>query len=964
MAKFKRRFMITLITILFSMVFAVNLGFTFALPDFEKNVASVADGAGSEEFYTYLNDVVVNNSTTASPIAFTKGTVEREINFDYSFSEDTDVAIKYNLKYTSGEDATNVKLNIVNRDDYILDTSLIKGYYDGLASSGTLYYLPTISAGTGNQKVISSVTFYDDNNEISSYYATQSVTLKQINYTTSTVYTAEEFEYTHLDIERYWQINSYISNGNTISVAEYNALSPSEKQAYSINDYKAIEGYTISTGTSGYTSVSANAVVSASNYENYLKAGDNNWKTSYICVTEFDSYSLGQEISSSSYNALSNENKTKFIPQYSCITAYTVTGANTSTITSGREITAEEYNNLFILEQRYFLPKSYTSYENKKLVIEMEVFTKLSASGASDEASTYYTTDHYFKNLKHSQDSTAFDRWVSYKSNQAVSQDTIMFFNAHADFDRGIAYNYDFNYGTDIKSTEYNSDIITTAYTYIKNGSETPKFYSRAGGNQSYAGVGVYYMTTSNKSIKFTVGANWYDPRGKLLNSMPVSNINLKVNSNASELNGVYTYNMTLPAGSYGYIDLLDYIEITTRGNIFNLDGCRVVITSINAEFVSATGSLLTKTEVYAENSTSSSASLYKFGSMGSTNTIDARISIKNDSENPVKPTITLTPKFVAYNGQSGSLYGIAKTKYIEFDGTNNKFNYNSNIWNVVPSSSNGEYHYTFSMKTNYYIAPNSSINLIEGVEIADHNADGWDIGTSGTSLLYADYWFSIDTSNVSSSSASLPNSGTISTNEIISDLQFATISRGESSYIAYQNKTSQTLTSVSLTFSLKDATNVNNSISCSVLNYATNSTSSYSNTITIFYSNINLLPGESVIFAKVTSSNTNPIKLTDYSVSATLGSSTEPSTTYFKRDAISGNYSIINPSEESSTLAITITNFAGGTVSDISVNGESYWTKSSNKYSYDSSIRAGQMINIISDYYNQMLKVQLVQVN
>ena len=429
MARTKKRLIIAFITILLCMVFAVNIGWTFALPDYQKRVKGLAK-AGDSEVYTYLNDVVVNNSTTASPIAFTNGTVEREINFDYSFSENTDIAVKYNLKYTSGEDANNVKLNIVNRDDYILDTTQVspqgKTYYEGLSSSGTLFYLPTIQAGHGSHKLISSVTFYSDSNEISSYYASQAVTLKQISYTLNTVYTDVEFEYTHQDIARYWGINSYTDGENVITVNEYNALTPAEQQSYEINEYIALDGYSLTSGSSGYTSVSANKVITVSNYANYINAGDTNWELSYYCITAFGSYTKGQSINATTYNSLSQSQKNNFIPQHTCKTAYTVKGATTKTYTANQEISASEFNSLFVLEQRNFLPKAHTSYDNKRLIIEIEVYTKLSSDGANAIASDYYTSEHYFKNLQHTSDTTAFTNWLNYKSNQAVSANSLL----------------------------------------------------------------------------------------------------------------------------------------------------------------------------------------------------------------------------------------------------------------------------------------------------------------------------------------------------------------------------------------------------------------------------------------------------------------------------------------------------------------------------------------------------------
>ena len=131
------------------MVFAVNIGYTFAI-EYDYAVSVNSDPQSTGQVGTYLNDVVVNNSTKKIPIAYTSSTVQREINFDYSFSESTDFAVTYELSYEDGTSPSNVILNLIDRDNYIWDQETVlmdnsTTAYNTSSSSGTLYYLQSLN---------------------------------------------------------------------------------------------------------------------------------------------------------------------------------------------------------------------------------------------------------------------------------------------------------------------------------------------------------------------------------------------------------------------------------------------------------------------------------------------------------------------------------------------------------------------------------------------------------------------------------------------------------------------------------------------------------------------------------------------------------------------------------------------------------------------------------------------------
>ncbi len=954
------------------MVFGVSVGTTWALPDYELTVTSkqVDTSVGN---YTYLNDIVVNNSTTLVPISYTSGTVAREISFDYGFSETMDVAIVYKLKYTDGSSVNNVKLNIANRDDYLLDNptvNLLNGVtaYNQQADSGTLYYLKTLT-GQGNQVVFSGVTFAENNNQVATYKAGSAKVLYKSVYAVGDKLTEASFAYTHQDIARYWSVSNYSNGANEISAEEYANLSASEQLNYSVSKYKCNQAYSV-----GSTNIAKDTVITTTEYATKLSGGDTNWTDSYECITACTinetSYAVGDTIRTSVYNNLSSTDKTNFRHYYVCATAYTVQGANTKTVSAGTTITASEYANLYELEQAIFSPASYVGYENKRLKIELNVYTKLNASSTGESASTYYASNHDFAELKQTPNSKVFDNWINYKQSTStdgtasVQSNKVMIYNAHGSFDSGFQYAYDFSYDTDLRSIN-NTPNITTQYLYDTDG----KIYTYAGGNRYDGGLGLFYMASEQASIRFSVGWNWYNEKGELT-TIAVNNVEAGVNANFNNYSGNnYGFTKLVPAGSFGYIDLIEYIQVTTKANIFNLIGCKLVITTVEAEITtdysswSPTG-IYSTSDVVATSSSESSPVLYKYATMSTATTLDASLSVTNNSNEAKSVTVTVSPKFYAYNGLTSSEYAIANTKTItmgDSSATGTRFNYKSASW-----TKSGTSNYTFT-SSGIYLAPNTTVELVESVYLLGQTLDDWKV-TVGSNGYYSDYWFVLEVVSVTSSTASTNKTSTSSA-ELITELKDGTMSTGIS-YIAVRNNTLQTMSNINFSGKLINKVNSSNTVSYSLLNYATNTTTtlSQSSTISIAFTGINLLPGESIILAKVTITSGSNVGLSAESLTCALSSAPTYSTVYAKRDFASGNLSVINAGDTPVTLSLSLSNFAGNvTITDKSTLVDSEkWDYSTNfvykqKTGTDGAyIHDGQIINLLAEYFEQDIQVTI----
>ncbi|MBQ8431047.1 MAG: hypothetical protein IJX26_03830, partial [Clostridia bacterium] len=437
-----------------------------------------------------------------------------------------------------------------------------------------------------------------------------------------------------------------------------------------------------------------------------------------------------------------------------------------------------------------------------------------------------------------------------------------------------------------------------------------------------------------------------------------------------------------IPANSYGYIDIVDYIQTITWGNIYNLVGCRLVVNSLSAEYLedysewTASGTA-TKTSVSVENSTSTNPILFGYAShMGTSSTLDFNVAINNDIDQAVTvSSVVVTPKFVAYNGQTGANYGIARTKYISFgdySSAGSKFIYDHNVWQLKSTNTDnvtGAISYTFATN-GISIAPHSSISLISGVDIANSDAvsANWLIelgeGNSAKSF-HADYWFEVETSSVSSAITDATYSST-TTAEFITELDNGTINSGASSYVAVRNNTLQTISNITFTANLANISNLTNDIAYNLTNYATSSTTqnnSQANNISITFTGINLLPGESLILCLIEVTSGSNVGFTSYSINATLSSKPTLTNVYLKRDMASGNVSVINGTSETQSLSVVLADFAnyGGNsptvINDVSLlnGGEDKWTYNSadNSLTFEGDFLAGQMINLLEDFYD-----------
>ena len=890
---------IFVITILVSMVFAVNIGITFAnifqdqeianngkvdytMPGLSTDVDQTADKT------TYLNEVVVNNSTTNIPIAYTLGTVQREINFDYSFSDPMDVAVKYTMEYTDGTEVNNVILNIVDRDQYIVDQDIVHmanyaSAYDSSSPSGTMYYLGTIQ-GNGTKKLFEGVTFLSGNNKVNSYKSVRALTIGNKVHNEGDEISVVDYEYTFLEVSRFWEINTTSKAGPV--------------------DYVCIAGYTLEvSGNDTVQTRTKDQILKAAEYDSYITSINNQiasyWQKQYVCSTGFtageNTYVAGQYYTESEYNYainLSQNNKDYFAGSvYKCVKGYTITANNNivdggNNVSANKIISAEEYALLLPSEQANFSINEYKTFENKNLRISVQVYTSLSG--------VEYPSEHYFKNLKADVTSLAFSNWLKYKKNE-ITQNVAMIYNSHATFADGIPYAIDFSAGQDMTAVgNLDKEYITSSYIY-KDG----KFYTYAGGNKYNAGIGVYYMTANSPAVlNVQVSASWYNSNGDKINSMPINTINL-VYAN----NGTSSFSKTLSANSCGYVDVLDYIQTITEGALFDMSGYYIVISSVTASFSNASGtSSATSEDIKINNSTAYNPILYRYNLQPYDGDINFNITITNNTDNAISvPTVTLSPEFTAYNGSTSistdTTYGYGVASTVIPNGITYK--YDSSVWSVSGNVFTG----------NGYIAPHSSLTVVSGITFPAGSID-WSFSMAGVSGFGADYWFEVGATYVESNTAvTYTTNNSYSSAEVMTTLMHtkeSTQNNAVVSYIGIRNNTLQKITKITYNGTLQLG-NVSDTFDYSLESSVTPTKTG--NSFTIILSNIELYPGESVYICKITVAQGKShggnymVSLVNSNCVVELAANQSTrSGIYFKRDFVSGNLSIVNSNASGTT--------------------------------------------------------------
>lgn len=255
-AKTKKR-LITILSLILGLVFALSVGYTFAVEVFNLEVGSYHYSTttyAANQQYTVINDTLTN------PIPFGTGAHNYEVAIQYSYDYDFDIRIRYSLSWTGNLDTNNVILNYADRDSFIVDNEYI--YYIGSNSDGS------VPAGSGTIVLFTGVNFMDDTDET---YIGASLTIEieeVLIYKSTTSYNTSHELYVDTEAGNAWlasknpssiQGDAYVLIYNKRADEDYRVTHPGNESAYykSTNASGVVQSYRWAGGNRYYGGLSA-----------------------------------------------------------------------------------------------------------------------------------------------------------------------------------------------------------------------------------------------------------------------------------------------------------------------------------------------------------------------------------------------------------------------------------------------------------------------------------------------------------------------------------------------------------------------------------------------------------------------------------------------------------------------------------------------------------------------------------
>ncbi len=219
--------------------------------------------------------------------------------------------------------------------------------------------------------------------------------------------------------------------------------------------------------------------------------------------------------------------------------------------------------------------------------------------------------------------------------------------------------------------------------------------YRWLGGNQYYAGVGIYIVTGSSP-IKLTakVSARWISSGSGQSGQIYENNIKLNYADNwqidstqTDEIFPTYYYTMQIPAHSAVYIEIIDNLEITTRGSNFDTSvysNSQAVIFSLylnednsvftyienssisfgeietsNSSLVSSVNTAYSQEDYTIINSTDYSSLLYTYNNTASQQVYEINLSVTNNTANAMQlNSLSFTLGYYVSNGNNSPYLG------------------------------------------------------------------------------------------------------------------------------------------------------------------------------------------------------------------------------------------------------------------------------------------------------------------
>lgn len=353
-----------------------------------------------------------------------------------------------------------------------------------------------------------------------------------------------------------------------------------------------------------------------------------------------------------------------------------------------------------------FTDTTDSTYEGASLTINIDE-VKIRKSTSS------YTTSHDLY-----VDSVAGNAWIQYKNRSTLSGAHVIVYNSRYDYDHGVSHP-----GAESAYQKNMTGSVVTSANW-------------AGGNKEYAGVGMYIINGSSAiTLRVNVVGSWRPTdSATILDNTILLNYSsnwTRERMSTDNVFGIYTYNLIIPANTALYINILDSVEIISKGLLQQADytNHRMLITRITVNDVAfysftdgiSTGNIVNTTDVtttgtYNPTSDSNKVSvinttLYQPGlydiSLEGQQTYDANVSITNNTANKIRVSVTFSLRYYISNAKTSisgdQVYGDAS----DFDDPTLWFRDTGTTSSATDFSAN-------AINLTSYIAPYSTVNILQ----------------------------------------------------------------------------------------------------------------------------------------------------------------------------------------------------------------------------------------------------------
>lgn len=546
--------LIQILCVLLGTVFAFTTGIAYGAFSWSKAYNS---GYATGMFLPNQSYQIINDSLP-NGINYGSSANQQEIALQYSYDYDFDFCFEYSMSWSNGKDCSNVILNYANRDAWFVDDQ-------------TMYYKDSISAGSGTLPIIVGVNFTETDNE--DYYGAKlTINITNVKITKAgTTPTSEPSnnayllwkEYRARKQSSYTGTDAYVTVYDQTSVGDYKPTAPGAETAYR-SGVVAQASYTQQLTDNGYEELM------------YLESTGTQYITTNVPLDESIKISLKFSTDVTS--------KTTSTSAKNGVTIFGATDGNMA-IKAGFSTTVDDENMYLWYGSVSAGSQSFSTsstravgsiktleYSNGYWMVDnTKIGSKTTLTGSTSQKKLYLFAENGTSGA------VPFDignlKIYSFKVYQGNDPNPVAEYVPVKRLTDGVLGFYE------VVSNNFYSNSGTGTFEYGPLQTSHKQIF----GNKNYVGIGAHVVTgASTIKMKATVVGAWNTASDTKPSDVHIATNTIKYNfaenwgnvkySTTTEVYETRTFDYYIPAHSAVYIDIIDTVEMITRGYYSNAD--------------------------------------------------------------------------------------------------------------------------------------------------------------------------------------------------------------------------------------------------------------------------------------------------------------------------------------------------------------------------------------------------------